>query len=453
MHIFDKLSVWPFPILRARGLIALALGVFIPLLGMAVSIPWQTLTAALILFIAILIIVLVLDYLRVRRALNLVEISLSTPSRVNSGIPNKIEINADCSSLKKPINIALRVPAPENTKIEQDTVEFDLQEDLSTDELSFLPLSRGEIFFREISVRARSTLSLCSWQFTVTPKEELKVEVFPDDGTGGEQSLQAFRKQEQGELFLDRVRGEGREFDSLRQYTVGDDLRKIDWKRSAKSKNLLVKVYRPETHQRIQIAIDCGRRMSTKIFDRLQIEYAADAAAHVARLASKTDDEVGLFAFSHRVQKNIKCRRGSAQERLIRNALIDLEIDQLEPDYQLLNQWATMSRRRSLLLLITSISNPSGLQTIARTLRSVRNRHLPMVFAIADQDLQKLTREPAKNLTEAYTIAAAAEQLQRIKRGTEQLSQAGIECMYCQAHELAATAQRKYQEMKLSGRL
>ena len=133
--------------------------------------------------------------------------------------------------------------------------------------------------------------------------------------------------------------------------------------------------------------------------------------------------------------------------------LRSLEVGSLEADYQLLTEWARMNKKRSLLLLVTSITNPAGLESIHRALEPVKRKHLPLVFAIADRELAQIAAAKATNLTSAYTIAAASDQLEQVSQRAQSLTRLGIECIHCDVHQLSDRMRSKYYELKMQGRL
>lgn len=439
--------LFPAPILRARGLLLLFLSLCIPLASLFLAVELRHQIVALFLYAALLLALIFIDGVLALREVKKTKLRLDIPDRMFSGQSCAIVIHKGPSSLEW--KLALAIP---------DTVEFISQESSKEpgrflSKIRIKPSSRGEVEFSLFTTRVCFRHRFWHWQFAHTLNPSAKVLVLPNDGFRDDDVPAAFLSQLSGDKKVKRMHVEGREFDSLRLYYPGDDLRRVDWKRSSRTGKLLVKTYQPETHQRINIAVDCGRRTLNIIDGRLQIEHACDAAAHLLHIAGDCDDEIGLFAFHHKVLARHACRRGRAQEQLLRQSLTTLKPGDLESDYQLLTEWAGMDRRRSLLILITSFSNPSGLDAVAKSLLPVRSRHLVLICAIADRDIEELRYSSAGNLAEAYTIAASVEQSERIRQKAETLRRSGIEFIYCDAAQLAMELRVKYLELKLSGKL
>jgi uncharacterized protein (DUF58 family) len=433
----------------------LSLFVVVPLLGFLLQ--WsltrqlELLTVLLFSFIAYAI----SDFLRVVGVLAELKLNMSLNSALQSGVESEICFRLQREKGNGHILGSFRPIHPKHLFFDSESIEFVLRENELELELpfSFTPLARGNIRWDRAFMRVRSAANIFSWQCEFQIEQPKTHSVAPNASGVIGAKQQAFQRHRAGELLVNKRAAEGREFDSLRQYALGDDLRRVDWKRSSRGRGLMMKVYRPETHQRINIAIDCSRRMGNLIDKRLQLEFATDAASHLVRVANRNADQVGLFAFGHRVLTQVPCRSGPRQEQLLSSKLTELQVGGFEADYQLLSEWAHLNRKRSLLILITSISSPEGLNAIRDALYPVRRKHLPLVFAVADRELEELSLAPAANLDDAYQISAAVEQLDEIRARARQLQREGIDCIYCDVKQLAVMIRERYYSMKASGRL
>ena len=449
-----SLGVFPAPLLAPKGLLILACGLVVPIAALIASIPLFVALSVLSVFLFCFTTLILYDYIRVKTVLKTLSVVVDPPQVAYSGCDAALTIKGHFS--KPPLNATLlfRPAIPPTSTVTRDVHRVDIHQEVSRFHIShiFRPLARGDLSWNIIDGRIRNRHSLAWWQFHFRITPAVGVTVIPNRYADREKGVMAFRRSHPGERLIDYVAGEGREFDSLRKYTPGDDLRRVDWKRSARGRGLFVRVYRPETHQRIHIALDCGRRMANQIDERLQIEHAADAASALVSIAGSNDDEVGLFAFHHKVVTQIECRKGTRHLKYLTSALTQLELGEVETDYQLLTEWAHINRRRSLMVLITSISNPASLDQIRRTMQPIRRKHLPMVFAIADHDLHTLTQEQAEGIDQAYVISAAVEQQKRIRARANVLEQSGIGCIYCPVDKLSEMLRAKYYQLKLTGK-
>lgn len=443
----------PLPLLTGRGFAILACAALIPLLGIASGVEFETQAGLTVCFVAICGLWVFAEFLRVCLTLRTLQVQFEPPATLYSNGESLIRITIHCPGWKKGW-LALRPEIPRGVIPLEPVHRLALPaaSEALTYEYSVRIPGRGRVCWEIIDARVCFAPKLLCWQFKWRCPEPVVRTVYPDNRSRDVHTLQAFQKLFTGEKVFASA-GEGREFDSLRAYAVGDDLRRIDWKRSASGSRLLVRCYRPETHQRVTIAIDCGRRMGNRIGDRLQLDYAADAAAQLMRLAGEQEDESGLFAFDHQVIAKLPCAKGIRHERRMLAALVGLQAGALEADYQLLTEWAHFHRKRSLLVLITSVASPVALDRLRAALLPVRGKHLPLICALADQDLENLAEERAFNPSQAYVIAAAMEQLAQIQGRVQALQHAGIDCVYTRAAGLPEALRRKYFELKLSGRL
>ncbi len=455
MKIGQFCKLFPLPLLRVRGVFLLSFFVFVPLLGFLFQ--WDLVTQLQLLTILLfsLLAYVILDFTRVVSMLGGFRLKLDLDTALQSGIENELCFRLHRENTSEAVSVSFRPIHPKHFDFEDDSrdVTFRVNETEKEVRFTLTPLARGPVQWEKAYLRLHRRANIFAWQCELLIDEANVYTVSPNASGVIGAKQQAFQRHRAGELMVNKRTAEGREVDSLRQYALGDDLRRVDWKRSSRGRGLMMKVFRPETHQRINIAIDCSRRMGNLIDKRLQLEFATDAASHLAQIANRNADQVGLFAFGHRVLTQVPCRSGPRQEQLLSRKLTELQVGSFEADYQLLSEWAHLNRKRSLLILITSISSPEGLNVIREALYPVRRKHLPLVFAVADRELEELSIAPAANLDDAYQISAAVEQLDEIRSRARQLQREGIDCIYCDVKQLAVMIREKYYMMKASGRL
>lgn len=424
----------------------------LPLLGVLFDIPYQLLIAFSLAYVGALIGYCSWHLLQVLRKSSQQTLMVYSSLQFYSGVRGKVGIGIRRDFFKN--HVELRLP------IEIETLEPDhvWVKDESVPEYKvwtceFSPRARGEILFDRAVVRVSDHFGILSFQIVLGFEQRQLRVILPNPGLEELVQLPGLFRANAGNAAILRLSGGAREFDSLRHYVPGDDLRKVDWKRSAKGRGLLVKSYRPESHQRIHLIIDCGRRLSTTVEGRERIEFATDATAHLLQTTADTDDEFAFFAFNSDVLHSIGCRRGRGQHKVILDAVQDIKVGQFESDYQLLTRWALREHRRSLLLVISSASNSAGIESIAKALLPVRSRHLAVLLAIADTDLTNLLSQSADSLLDAYAVAAAREQQTRIDSALALVGRQGIKAVYTDARSLSLELRNAYIEAKQSGRL
>jgi uncharacterized protein (DUF58 family) len=179
-----------------------------------------------------------------------------------------------------------------------------------------------------------------------------------------------------------RRRGDGTNFAGLREYAIGDDPRRIDWKASARRQELISREYSIEQGQSVMIVIDCGRLMTQMAGDLPRFEYALSSALVLADIAIGSGDQVGLLAFDDQVRVWMSPSRGLPALKELRASLIPLSATMVEPDYA--TAFRTLDarqRKRSLVVFYTDVIDPRASQSlIAHTTRGARH-HLPVVGA------------------------------------------------------------------------
>lgn len=251
---------------------------------------------------------------------------------------------------------------------------------------------------------------------------------------------------------LMRVRGQGSEFDSLRTYVLGDDVRAIDWRATARSRDVVVRTWRPERDRHIVLAVDTGRTSAARLGDEPRLDAALDACLLLGAVASRAGDRVVLVAADTAVRARLGPTSGRDVLPKLVAALTPLEPALVETDPQLLAaEVLRQVSKRSLVVLFSALDTAAdtGLLPAARMLAA---RHELIVASVADPSVAALAAarsDPA----DAYT-AAAAELAAAARRGvTEQLGKLGAHVVDAPADVFASHVTDAYLGLKAAGRL
>jgi uncharacterized protein (DUF58 family) len=249
------------------------------------------------------------------------------------------------------------------------------------------------------------------------------------------------------------IRGQGSEFDSLREYVLGDDVRSIDWRSSARRSDIVVRTWRPERDRRVLIVLDTGRTSAGRVAGLPRLDAAMDAALLLAALAVRAGDRVDLLAVDRRVRARIVGATRSEVLPLITDALAVLEPELTETDGALLATTVlTAARRRCLLVLLTDL-NPAALETgLLPVLPRLATRHQILIAATADPRLAELTAGRADSAA-VYAAAAAERAVAERARAAGQLASLGIEVVEAPPDRLAPVLADAYLALKRAGRL
>ena len=189
-------------------------------------------------------------------------------------------------------------------------------------------------------------------------------------------------------------RGEGRDFESLRDYVRGDEMRHISWTATARRGKLVTRQYQMERDQTILIALDAGRLMTARIENETKLDSAVNAALALMSAAARAGDNAGLLVFGRKIKAFLPPKRGAEHLDAALEALHAIEPEMIEPSYSRAFEFVSAnSRRRSLVVVITDLVDEEGSRELLSSLKLLRPRHLPLVVTIADRDLKAVVRE------------------------------------------------------------
>jgi uncharacterized protein (DUF58 family) len=249
------------------------------------------------------------------------------------------------------------------------------------------------------------------------------------------------------------VRGAGTEFDSLREYVAGDDVRSIDWRASARASEVMVRTWRPERDRHVLVVLDTGRTSAGRVGDAPRLDAAMDAALLLAALAARAGDRVDLVAYDRRVRAAVSGAGAAELLSAMVNAMAPLEPELVESDAGgMVAEVLRRGRRRSLVVLMTGLE-PAALESgLVPVLPSLTSRHRVLLAAVSDPRVAELAR--GRGDAEAVYAAAAAERaLAERRRMTALLARRGVEVVDAVPEELPPALADRYLALKAAGRL
>ncbi|MGH9182476.1 MAG: DUF58 domain-containing protein [Acidimicrobiales bacterium] len=275
-----------------------------------------------------------------------------------------------------------------------------------------------------------------------------------------------YRSRDQAELRIRRARllevglrsaqgrGGGTEFDSLREYSVDDESRRIDWAATARTGRAIVRTYRAERNQTVLCLLDSGRTMAARVGGAPRLEHAMDAVMALTYVAGRLGDRAGLLAFSHRVRTVVAPGPGGRQLHRVTEALYALEPELVESDYR--GAFATAVsrfRRRALVVVLTELAEEALAETLLPALPLVLGDHLVVVASVTDPDVAAWARSPATTAAAAYRQAAAVAALAERQRTVARLRGLDATVVDAPPGELAPRLADAYLRVKATGRL
>jgi uncharacterized protein (DUF58 family) len=189
------------------------------------------------------------------------------------------------------------------------------------------------------------------------------------------------------------ARGEGSEFESMREYTAGDDPRHVDWHASARRRRLIVRQYQTERRHTVILAIDTGRLMAARVDGSSKLDHALDCAVALARASNEFGDRVGLVAFDRELRLMVRPKAGRGAIAAIVEATLALEAAPFEPNYRVLAEnLARFQKKRALVVVLTDFVEGSASRELEAYLSVVVRRHLVLLVALRDRILADADR-------------------------------------------------------------
>lgn len=310
------------------------------------------------------------------------------------------------------------------------------------------PLERGEYHFGRILLYVRTLLGLIIRRHAI--EAEMIAHVYP--------SFMQMRKYEllshttiQIEHGNKRMRkiGHSMEFEQIKEYVRGDDIRTINWKATGRKNALMVNNYTDQKSQQVYCMIDKGRLMKMPFGGLTLLDYAINSTLVLSNVCLQKQDRVGLITFSNKMGTILAADRKPIQRENILQSLYNQETGFLESDYEMLYmQIRQRVKHRSLLVLFTNFESLSGLHRQLNYLRSIAKHHLLMVVFFENTELNQLTRLNARDIEEVY-VKTIAEKFEFEKRLiVKELLKHGILSILTSPKNLTVNTVNKYLELK-----
>ena len=316
-----------------------------------------------------------------------------------------------------------------------------------------IPPARGKATFGDIFLRIAGPLGLLLRSLRVTAAEEIKV--YPSLAPLRYQDLATYRRiSRHWGIRTASWRGEGREFESLREYMEGDDPRKIHWKASARQDRPIVQEYQPEKNQIVMILLDTGRLMGAHTKGKSKLDHAMEATVQLSHAALSGGDQVGVLAFADRVISFVPPNRTPEQLQMIMEHTIVLEPVMVEPQYEQAFLWLrSRVRRRSLVVVFTDILDDVGSENLLDAVALLRPTHLPLCVAIGESEWEEMLNAPPDKVQDVYEKSVMQECFRQRRKALMGLVRKGALAMDLPPARLSAETLRHYLEVKRRGLL
>ena len=318
-------------------------------------------------------------------------------------------------------------------------------------EYILIPKERGEYVFGGLNIFAKSPIGLVSRKFVF--QKEASLPSYP--------SFVHLRKYElmalQNEFLLGGIKkirklGHTMEFEQIRDYVQGDDIRSINWKATSKANKLMVNQYQDERSQRIYMLIDKGRTMQMPFKGLSLLDYSINAVMALSHIILKKSDRAGMMTFSQRTENKVQADQKSGQLKKISEALYNIKTNFYESDFSRLYQDVkTTISQRSLVLLFTNFETLDAVNRQMKYLRGIARNHLLVVIFLKNSELNDLMNKKPENIQEVYDEIIAEKLEFEKKLIIQELRKYGIFTVYTLPENLNIEVINKYLEIKARG--
>ena len=320
-------------------------------------------------------------------------------------------------------------------------------------EYSLRPVKRGEYIFGALHVFASSKLKLVKRRYSFN--QEAMVKVYPSFIQMKKYDFLAIDNK-LSQIGLKKIRriGHTMEFEQIKEYVLGDDIRTINWKATAKHAGLMVNQFQDEKSQPIYSIIDSSRVMKMPFNELSLLDYAINSTLGFSNIALKKHDKVGMLAFSNKITNFLRDSGKKTYINTISENLYNIKTNFLDADFGLLyghiKRYVT---HRSLLLLYTNFEHLSSLKRQLPYLQALAKKHLLVVIFFENTELNQLITTENNDLETIYDQTVAQQFALDKKIMVKELQKHGIQAVLTKPEDLTVNTINKYLEIKARGLL
>jgi uncharacterized protein (DUF58 family) len=312
----------------------------------------------------------------------------------------------------------------------------------------FKPKERGDLATGSVFIRYRSSVGLAERWASARLSQTVRVYPYMRSGEDAEMYMARMRQVEQ-QLRRQRIRGLGRDFESLRDYREGDDLRDVCWSATARRGAIVTKQYQVEKSQPVWLVMDAGRLLQAEVGGGTKLDYAAATALALAQLALAGGDRVGLLAYGLQIQQRVGLGRGASHLRQLMDGLSMVRNESAEADH--LRATVTLNGiqpRRSLVLWITDLAETAMRPEVIDGASQLMRRHLVIFVIMRQKELMQLAETRPETANQMYRRAAAQDLLHRRETLLARLRERGAMTIETNPQDMTAAVLNRYLEVK-----
>lgn len=397
------------------------------------------------------VVIFIVDYLLLFNKKNAVFAKRILPEKLSNGDENPVKID-----IRNNYPFKIKIKAIDEIPFQFQKRDFLIEREISPGKNVFFqyilePKERGEYSFGNLNIFVQSPIGFVSRRFTF--QKDAMLPSYP--------SFIHLRKYElmalQNEFLLGGIKkirklGHTMEFEQIKEYVQGDDVRTINWKATSKQNKLMVNQYQDEKSQRIFMLIDKGRTMQMPFNGLSLLDYSINATMALSHIILKKGDRAGMMTFSKKAENKVPADNKSGQLRKISEALYNIQTNFFESDFGRLYQDVKYSiGQRSLVLLFTNFETLDAVNRQMKYLRSIAKNHLLVVVFFKNSELQKIIHSNPESMQEVYDEIIAEKFEFEKKLIIQELRKYGIYTVYTLPENLNLEVINKYLEIKARG--
>ncbi len=394
-----------------------------------------------------------LDTLLVFSNGNPIRVERTVQERLNLGDENPVELKI-FNLTSQPINFSLiegyPVEMQDRSSILKGTM---LGGGVRSFNYTFTPKTRGTFEFGDVFIIIRSLFFMASRRIDFPLTQS--VDVYPSVLQMKKYELLVFQQQKTT-AGIKKIRrlGNNSEFEQIKSYVQGDEIRTVNWKATSRRNELMVNQYQEEKSQSIYCILDKSRSMQME-FDHLSmLDYSINSALVFSNIALRKGDRAGLITYSDKIGTMLAADKSSGQMRRIQEALFNQKTHYKEGNYEVLyNSIRRTIKQRSLLMLFTNFETEFSMRRAIPMLRRLNQKHVLVVVFFQNSELQELAYKPSKSIQEVYQATVAERMISLKAKMARELRQNGIQTVLTLPEELSINTINKYLELKAKGAL
>lgn len=415
----------------------------------ATSLPYLMFVAQIVLLA--LLGLTVLDILFVFSSKEPLKFTREVAERLNLGDRNEVRLHVR-NTTNQPIGFRLYEGFPiEMQERSKYFIGLVTPGKTKTFKYDFVPKTRGEFEFRDVFILISSIFNLVTRRVSVDANQTIGV--YPSVLQLKKYELLVFQQQKVS-IGIKKMRrlGNNSEFEQIKNYVQGDELKTVNWKATSRAGTLMVNQYQEEKSQQVYCIIDKSRTMQMEFDGLSMLDYAINSTLVLSNITIRNGDKTGLISFSDKMGTQLSADKSGGQMKRIMEALYGQRTEFKEPNYELLyNSLRRTIKTRSLIILFANFETEFAMRRALPILRKINQKHVLVTVFFQNSDLETLAYQAPRSIREAYQ-AVVAEKMTGIKsKIAQELKQNGIHTVLTLPENLSINTINKYLELKARG--